>query len=257
MKVDYDRVAPTYRARYTHDDYGELETAIRRISASSVDLLEVGCGTGHWLTTLAGAGRRTLGVDPSTEMLHNADVALRGHCVVQGTAEALPFADGAFDFVFAVNAIHHFSDLEAAITEASRVLRPGGRFATVGLDPSTGIDQWYVYDYFPRALALDKQRYPSAARIRAAMESAGFGELSSSLAQHIPAAEPARAYLESPAFHRHTASQLSIQSDAEFEAGVARIWEDIRAGEESGVPALLTADLRLYLAAGQLPEGAT
>ena len=89
------------------------------------------------------------------------------------------------------------------------------------------------------------------------MESAGFGELSISLAQHIPAAEPARAYLESPAFHRHTTSQLSILTDTEFEAGVASIWEDIRAGEESGVPALLTADLRLYLAAGQLPEGAT
>ena len=43
MKVDYDRVAPTYHARYTHNDYGGVETAIRRISADSVDLLMDAC----------------------------------------------------------------------------------------------------------------------------------------------------------------------------------------------------------------------
>ena len=252
MKVDYDQVAPTYRGRYTYDDYAEVEAAIRAIASDAVDLLEVGCGTGHWLTRFGGSNRRAVGVDPSTEMLRNADASLKGCCLVRGVAEALPFGDGEFDCVYAINALHHFSDSDAFIAEAARVLRAGGRFATVGLDPSTRIDQWYIYDYFPRALELDEQRYPSTVGVAAAMESAGFEEVSTAVAQHMPAAEPARAYLESPAFHRHTASQLSLLTDAEFEAGVERIWEDIHAGERTGVPAVLSADLRLYVTAGQL-----
>ncbi len=251
-KVDYDQVAATYRARYEHHDYGGVEAALTASAAGAVDLLELGCGTGHWLGALASGDRRNIGLDPSEEMLRNADLTVRGRALVRGVAESLPFAHESFDFVFAVNALHHFSDPGRAIAEAARVLRRGGRFATVGLDPSAGVDRWYIYDYFPRALDLDRQRYPTADRIRAAMDDAGFEEVLTSVAQHTPASEPARAYVESAAFHRHATSQLSLLTDAEFEEGVARIRRDIREGERSGAPAVLAADLRLYVTEGRL-----
>ena len=253
MNVDYDRVAPRYRARYSHADYAEVESAVRAFAADAADVLEVGCGTGHWVARFASTARRSVGVDPSTGMLRRADDELKGRCLVRGVAEALPFPDDTFDFVFAINALHHFADPATAWTEVARVLRPGGRCATVGLDPSTGADQWYVYDYFPRTLALDRRRYPSSPRIRAWLEASGFHEISTSVAQHIPAREPARAYVESPAFHRHVTSQLSLLTDEEFESGLAAIWRDIRRGEEAGTPAVLSADLRLYMTTGQLP----
>ncbi|MFA6298948.1 MAG: methyltransferase domain-containing protein, partial [Nocardioides sp.] len=48
---------------------------------------------------------------------------------VLGTATALPFADGSFDVVFcSFGALQFVSDIELAVTETARVLRPGGRF---------------------------------------------------------------------------------------------------------------------------------
>src|SRR5215467_889490 len=61
----------------------------------------------------------------------------------------------SLDRIFAINAFHHFVDKRAFAGEARRVLRPAGRLLTIGLDPHTGLDQWWVYDYFPAALAAD------------------------------------------------------------------------------------------------------
>ena len=252
MRLDYDQVAPTYRARYDHNDYPDVEHAMLEVVAPCNHVLEVGCGTGHWLTRLASPERRVFGVDPSIGMLQNADARLRGRRMVRGIAEALPFATERFDLVFAINALHHFQDLEAFVAEAARVLRPGGRVATVGLDPSAGLDQWYIYDFFPGTLERDLARYPSTDRIRSALASAGFDQASTTVAQHLPAREPARDYLESPAFHRHCTSQLALLSDSAFDDGVARIGDLIRQGDERGSPAVLTADLRLYLTTGRL-----
>ena len=45
-----------------------------------------------------------------------------------GAAEALPYAEATFDRAWTVHAFHHWSDQDAGIAEARRVLRPGGRF---------------------------------------------------------------------------------------------------------------------------------
>ena len=252
MRVDYDQVATTYRARYDHNDYPEVERTMLDVVGHSGEILEVGCGTGHWLTRLASPGRRVFGVDPSVGMLRNADTPLLGRRIARGVAEALPFPARRFDLVFAINALHHFQSLDAFVAEAARVLRVGGQVASVGLDPSSGLDQWYIYDHFPGTLERDLQRYPSTDRIRAALIAAGFDDVVTSVAQHIPARVLARDYLDSPAFHHHCTSQLALLTESEFEDGVAGIEEAIRAGEESGSPAILTADLRLYITVGRL-----
>ena len=47
---------------------------------------------------------------------------------VRATAQALPFADESFDVVSCRGALHNFPDLDGALAEIARVLRPGGRF---------------------------------------------------------------------------------------------------------------------------------
>lgn len=52
-------------------------------------------------------------------------------------AESLPFADSHFDKVYSTMALHHFSDLDGALREFARVLRPGGSFVVLEVEPGS------------------------------------------------------------------------------------------------------------------------
>lgn len=86
-------------------------------------VLEVGCGRGHLTKAFADRGVDVVGIDANPQA---AEVAAPG-LVRHMRAESLDFEDETFDFVVAVHAIEHIPDLEKALAEMSRVLKPGGR----------------------------------------------------------------------------------------------------------------------------------
>jgi len=91
--------------------------------------LELGCGTGVFLTRVAPSGARIRGIDLSPDLLAKAHVKIAALENVEldcGNAEQLPYPDGCFDAVYGSSVLHHLH-LEAALGEALRVLRPGGR----------------------------------------------------------------------------------------------------------------------------------
>ena len=89
-------------------------------------VVEVGAGTGKLTRALAALGVRVLAVEPDPRML--ALLRDRGLEGVEGSAEAIPVDDGEADAVVAGSSIHWF-ELERALPELHRVLRPGGRLA--------------------------------------------------------------------------------------------------------------------------------
>lgn len=94
-------------------------------------ILDLGCGGGHVSFTVAPHAREVIAYDLSADMLAEVrrEAAARGHTSIrteQGLAEALPFADASFDFVFTRFSAHHWSDLAAGLAEMRRVLKPGG-----------------------------------------------------------------------------------------------------------------------------------
>ncbi|MBI2388206.1 MAG: methyltransferase domain-containing protein [Deltaproteobacteria bacterium] len=94
---------------------------------------------GNWLEAHACAlgGRAELvGVDPSEAMLARARGKLTCVPLVVASAEALPFADGAFDFVVSRFAFHHFGDKPRALDELTRVVAPGGALALANFERS-------------------------------------------------------------------------------------------------------------------------
>jgi len=92
-------------------------------------VLDLACGPG--LVAAAAVGRRALpvGLDFSSAMIALARADHPGIRFEEGDAEVLPFADEAFDAVVANFGIHHVAEPNRALTEARRVLRPGGRVA--------------------------------------------------------------------------------------------------------------------------------
>jgi len=98
-------------------------------------VLDAGCGYGFHAVRLARRGLRVTGVDFSDVALGRAreTVARFGlenfiH-LEQGSLLALPFPDGTFDHVSCWGVLMHIPDLETALEELARVLRPGGRMA--------------------------------------------------------------------------------------------------------------------------------
>jgi hypothetical protein len=122
------------------------------------------------------------------------------------------------------------------------------------MDPDNGEDRWYVYDYFERTLELDLSRYPRVQAIRHWYEAAGLRQCTTVLAQHMQIEMPARDALERRIITREATSQLTLLSDAEYDAGIARIWDDIRAAEARGEALALQADLRIYGTSATRPE---
>ncbi|MDE2182015.1 MAG: metalloregulator ArsR/SmtB family transcription factor [Alphaproteobacteria bacterium] len=122
------------RIRALHAPEREVEAAIvRHFAAAPIShLLDAGTGTGRMLEVLAAHAKRAVGVDVSPEMLAIArDRLMRenlAHCQVRlADTYRLPFSAGAFDAVIFHQVLHYLDDPGAAVAEAARVMRPGGK----------------------------------------------------------------------------------------------------------------------------------
>lgn len=99
---------------------------------------DLGCGTGQVSASLAPFVRRVVAVDNSPAMLEAARGRLAGAENVevrQGDLEALPLDDGALDAAVVFLVLHYLDDPAAAVAEAARTLRPGGRLLLVDMTP--------------------------------------------------------------------------------------------------------------------------
>jgi SAM-dependent methyltransferase len=93
-----------------------------------VDALDLGAGTGKLTAQLAGEGAHVVAVEPDPDMLAELRRQLPGITALAGRAESIPLPDASVDAVLAGQAAHWF-DLDLALPEIARVLRPGGVLA--------------------------------------------------------------------------------------------------------------------------------
>ncbi|MBX6324344.1 MAG: class I SAM-dependent methyltransferase [Rhodospirillaceae bacterium] len=141
--------------------------------------LDLGCGGGHVSFAVAPHLGEVVAYDLSEEMLAAvaATAAARGLANIRtqaGRVEALPFADAGFDLVLTRFSAHHWDDLDAALAEARRVLRPDGRAAFAdGVSPGPPL-----LDTFLQAIELLRDpshvRNYSVEEWRQALTRAGF-----------------------------------------------------------------------------------
>ena len=121
----------------------------QRIGAAAEGrVLELGIGSGLNLPFYGPSARAVTGVDPSPVLLRLAEARAAGLGVTlavrAGPAEDLPFDTGSFDTVVTTWTLCSIGDPHAALAEARRVLRPGGRllFVEHGLAPDPRVARW-------------------------------------------------------------------------------------------------------------------
>jgi ubiquinone/menaquinone biosynthesis C-methylase UbiE len=95
-------------------------------------VVDIGCGPGTAARVGARRCAHVTGVDPATAMLRLGRwlTAIRGVpnvAFLKGTAETLPLPDTSATVAWALSSVHHWTDRGAGLTEAARVLAPGGR----------------------------------------------------------------------------------------------------------------------------------
>lgn len=117
-------------------------------------VVELGAGTGKLTRTVAALGVRAVAVEPDPRML--AVLRASGLEGVEGSAEAIPFDAGVADGVVAGSSLHWF-ELEQALPEIHRVLKPGGRF---------GFGWNHRDDRHPAIARMSEAVYAAQARLR-------------------------------------------------------------------------------------------
>ena len=123
----YDEFAGWYeneRHLPYHRMLDDLEVELVERYAADRAVLEVGCGTGLILHRAARFARSAVGIDLSGGMLAKAHH--RGLTVVQASATALPIATASIDVAYSFKVLAHIPDIEGALREMARVVRPGG-----------------------------------------------------------------------------------------------------------------------------------
>jgi arsenite methyltransferase len=103
-------------------------------------VLDVGCGPGFYAADLlerVGPSGAVTGVDASAAMLALAAARAGRAELVEAPATALPFDDGAFDAAISVQVLEYVEDVDRALGELRRVVRPGGRVVLWDVDWAT------------------------------------------------------------------------------------------------------------------------
>jgi ubiquinone/menaquinone biosynthesis C-methylase UbiE len=157
----------------TNDHYEQFFThylGLRLEDYYGKTILDIGCGPRGSLEWASMAGRR-VGLDPLADSYRA--LGTEGHAMtyVCAEAEAMPFPDDAFDVVSSFNSLDHVNDLDLAVGEIIRVLKPGGLLllltdvdhAPTLLEPI--LYSWDVVDQFhPQLELVEERRYERSER---------------------------------------------------------------------------------------------
>jgi ubiquinone/menaquinone biosynthesis C-methylase UbiE len=168
----------------TATDYAKLRVIHRPllaalISGSSIHansyVVELGCGTGNYMCALqAQTECAAWGVDPSRDMLSKARSQAPDITWVCAPAESPGLTDVQFDFIFAVDAVHHFHDRVRVFRESHRLLSTKGVICIVTDSEDIIRNRTPLSIYWPETIEIELNRYPRIEMLEAELRDSGF-----------------------------------------------------------------------------------
>lgn len=152
--ADYGQIGGSY------SDYRQPDPRIAAVIEAALGdartVVNVGAGAGSYEP----ADRDVTPVEPSASMRAQRPPHLAQ--AVDAVAEALPFADNAFDAAMTTFSVHQWSDPAAGLREMRRVAR--GPVVVLTADPAL-LDRFWLADHAPQVIAAEARRYPSMGAI--------------------------------------------------------------------------------------------
>lgn len=161
-RFDFNPVAREYD-RWYETDAGRAHDRVQKADVEALlptpgdgaELLDVGCGTGHWSRFFAQLGYHVHGVDLSPDMVAVAEAEPAARCrFAVADAAHLPFPDARFDVAAAMAALEFVPDTPAVVREMARCTRPGGSLLIGTLNRLADLNR--------RRLAAGQEPYVSA-----------------------------------------------------------------------------------------------
>jgi demethylmenaquinone methyltransferase / 2-methoxy-6-polyprenyl-1,4-benzoquinol methylase len=193
----FDRIAPVYDVM-NHVMTAGLDRRWRRLTVEAVvrpgdRVLDACCGTGDLAVAAERRGATVTGLDFSAAMLERARRKSAAVEWVEGDLLALPFADETFDAATVGFGVRNVADLDLALAELRRVLRPGGRLAILEITQARGVlrpffSLWFdrivpllgkvlpggaAYSYLPASV----RRFPDAEALAGLLRECGFADV--------------------------------------------------------------------------------
>lgn len=105
-------------------------------------ILDAACGTARHGAYLAGRGHRVIGIDQSADMLARAKAKLGPGHVIRADLDRLPLGDSTVDAAVCGLALVHLPEIDRAVAELARVVKPGGRIVISDVHPFLIVLGW-------------------------------------------------------------------------------------------------------------------
>ncbi len=191
-------------------------------------VLDLGCGTGNFLSELSTISAKLLGLDISAGMLAQARAKTSRATLILADGVAMPLQDRSFEAVYSILVIHHISDKIGLMSEVYRILHRQGRFVIQSCSHEQLSTFWF-YHYFPRGIEIDRKRFPDFTELSAMLMEVGFKDISihpcpfEALFKETP-----ELYLDKS--YRDGNSTFFFLTPEEIRQGCERIKEDVRSG---------------------------
>jgi SAM-dependent methyltransferase len=254
-RVNYDVVAPEYDRRRAEGDFDGIGLALQDLARQlkAQQILDLGCGTGRSLQGPVSLPLAGYGLDFSGGMLAQAHCFNSNYRLARASAPCPPFAADSFDLVFCLHAFHHFPNKNQVVREAYRLVRPGGAFAIINVDPHAGRHIWYIYDYFEGVYEADLARFPRLAEQEAMLSQAGFHQINRWVAQEFNDNIVGEAVFDHYFLRKDSSSQLILLSNEAYQAGLTRIRTKIAEAQARGENVVFKTALKNWLCCGIKP----
>ena len=241
---DYSRQAERY------DETRAASPSVLRLlrealtGAPGTRLADIGGGTGNYALALKHDGWQPVVIDRSPGMLARASA--KGLETVDADAQRLPFGDETFDAAMMISMLHHVEDRGAALGEAQRIIRPGGRLVLMGFTGEDAATLW-ILDYFPSSRPWMEATHPPRSAFMKELPGARvvafqFEDMKDASLAAL-SADPGRVLAAAQRGQTSFFERMQRDHPEELHAGLARLQEDIaaaRAPRRAGTASVLT-----------------